>query len=84
MFKGRDLWAKHICLRIGATSNFSSFLDALDFTCKAIFRMDNFVDVLADLVIGDSPVIIDEDGNETDVLIDIVRSVNRIEQPQIL
>ena len=37
--------------------------------------MDNFVDVLADLVIGDSPVIIDEDGNETDALIDIVRSV---------
>ena len=37
--------------------------------------MDNFVDVLADLVIGDCPVIIDEDGNETDALIDIVRSV---------
>ena len=57
----------------------------MDVTCNnSIFRMDNFVDVLADLVIGDSPVIIDEDGNETDVLIDIVRSVNRIEQPQIL
>ena len=49
--------------------------------------MDNFVDVLAELVIGDSPIVIDEDGNETDALIDIVRSVlflNRIEQSQIL
>lgn len=41
----------------------------------SIFRMDNFVDVLAELVIGDSPIVIDEDGNETDLLIDIVRSV---------
>ena len=48
----------------------------MDFTGNnSIFRMDNFVDVLADLVIGDSPIVIDEDGNETDVLIDIVRSV---------
>ena len=60
----------------------------MDFTGNnSIFRMDNFVDVLADLVIGDSPIVIDEDGNETDVLIDIVRSVlflNRIKQSQIL
>ena len=37
--------------------------------------MDNFVDVLAELVIGDSPVVIDEDGNETGVLDDLLRLV---------
>ena len=41
--------------------------------------MANFVDELANLIIGDGPVVIDEDGNETDIAIfGIVRLVSYI------
>ena len=39
------------------------------------FRMANFVDELANLIIGDGPVVIDEDGNETNIAIFGIRSV---------